>query len=47
MTKKQKSVKDMTTEEIAKMIFPPTVRKQLKQIANVAKPASSRKKSSK
>ncbi len=47
MAKKQKPVKEMTTDEIAKMVFPPTVRKQLKQIANVAKPSSSRKKSSK
>lgn len=34
MTKQQKHPKDMTTEEIAKKVFPKKVAKELKKIAH-------------
>ncbi len=33
MPRKKKSPKDMTTEELAKRVFPPKVLKELKRIA--------------
>ena len=34
MPRKKKAVNDMTTEELAKKVFPPKVLKELKRIAN-------------
>jgi hypothetical protein len=46
MPKKQKAVREMTTDEIAKMVFPRKALKELKRLANPQKTSStSRKKS--
>jgi hypothetical protein len=45
MSRKKKPVAEMTTEEIARMVFPRKVVTQLKRMANPKKTSLSRKKS--
>ncbi len=49
MPRKKKEPKDMTTEELAKKVFPPKALEQLKKLANPEepKPAKSSHKDSK